>query len=97
MQRQGKQRLTPELAFGEALRKVRREKGLSQEQLGFESGYHRTYIGMLERGLMNPSLRTILSIATALGVPGGDMVRLVEEFLGQPWRRPEKRAGRTTR
>ena len=91
MQRHGKQRLTPEVAFGKVLRQLRWEKGLSQEQLGFEVGYHRTYIGMLERGLMNPSLRTVLSITTALAVPAADFVKLVEEALGNPWRRPDRK------
>src|ERR1035438_7230382 len=92
MQRHDKQRLTPELAFAKVLREVRQEKGLSQEKLGFESGYHRTYIGMLERGLMNPSLSTILSLASALGIPAADLVGPVDELVGRPWRRPEKKA-----
>lgn len=90
MQRQESVALTPERAFAQVLRKVRKEKGLSQEKLGFESGYHRTYIGMLERGLMNPSLRTILSIAAALKVPAGELVGLVEEVLGKAWNRTER-------
>jgi transcriptional regulator with XRE-family HTH domain len=60
---------------------------LSQEELGFESGYHRTYIGMLERGLMNPTLRTILSVASALEVPAGEIVQRVEAALGKGWKR----------
>ena len=80
-------RLNPEEAFAQALRRVRRQRGISQEQLGFESGYHRTYISMLERGQMNPSLRTILSIAAALKLPAGQLVRDVEQLLGGAWRR----------
>ena len=94
MQRHGKQRPTPEEAFATVLRAERKKAGLSQEQLGFDSGYHRTYIGMLERGLMNPSLRTILSIASALGAPAGRLLGLVEDELGSPWRQPEKKVGR---
>src|SRR5579863_8949578 len=94
MQRHGKLRLTPELAFAKVLRDLRKKAGLSQEKLGFESGYHRTYIGMLERGLMNPSLRTILSIATALEIPAGQFVGLIEESLGGSWCRPEKKMER---
>jgi transcriptional regulator with XRE-family HTH domain len=63
---------------------------LSQEKLGFESGYHRTYISMLERGTMNPSLRTILSLASALNFDASELVRRVEGHLGKRWRRPEK-------
>ena len=58
---------------------------MSQEALGFESGYHRTYISMLERGLQNPSLRTILSLATALNVPAAEIVQRVEDRLGKDW------------
>ena len=36
--------------FGNVLKQLRNEKGIPQEELGFESGYHRTYISMLERG-----------------------------------------------
>jgi transcriptional regulator with XRE-family HTH domain len=94
VQRAGKQRLTPEEAFAKVLREERKRAGLSQERLGFESGYHRTYIGMLERGLMNPSLRTMLSLATAIGIPAGQFVELVEKAIGRPWRRPEKTLAR---
>ena len=90
MQRHSKERPTPEQAFAKVLREQRKKAGLSQEALGFESGYHRTYIGMLERGLMNPSLRTILSIVSALNVPAGEFVGLVEKAVGRPWRRTEK-------
>jgi DNA-binding XRE family transcriptional regulator len=51
--------MTPEEAFGKVLRDIRQEHFLSQEELGFESGYHRTYISLLERGRKNPSLNTI--------------------------------------
>jgi transcriptional regulator with XRE-family HTH domain len=94
MQRHAKQRLTPEEAFANVLRDLRKQAGLSQEQLGFESGYHRTYMSMLERGLMNPSLRTILSVATALKISASELLGLIEKALGQPWREPEKKVGR---
>ena len=92
---QGKQKPTLEQAFARVLREVRQERGISQEQLGFDSGYHRTYVGMMERGLMNPSLKTILSVASALGIPAGDLVGRVETALGKGWRR-ETRSSRTS-
>ena len=42
--------MTLEMAFGKVLREIRQEHSLSQEDLGFESGYHRTYISPLEQG-----------------------------------------------
>ena len=90
MQRHGRKRsVDPEHAFAKALRESRLERGLSQEKLGFESGYHRTYISMLERSMMNPSLRTIFSLATALNLEGSELVRRAETHLGKRWRRPE--------
>jgi len=80
-------RLNPEEAFAKALQRARKQHKMSQELLGFESGYHRTYISMLERSKMNPSLRTILSVATALDMPAEELVRDVEKLLGGPWRR----------
>ena len=38
------------MAFGKVLKEIRQENSLSQEELGFGSGYHRTYISLLERG-----------------------------------------------
>ena len=68
-----------EQVFGEELRKLREEKGLSQEQLGFESDYHRTYISQLERGQKSTSLKAVFRIASALGVKPSEMVTRVEE------------------
>ena len=39
----GEMVMTPEKAFGKVLREIRKEHSLSQEELGLESGYHRTY------------------------------------------------------
>ncbi|RJQ75441.1 MAG: XRE family transcriptional regulator [Desulfobacteraceae bacterium] len=42
--------MSPEKAFGQVLREARQLRGFSQEKPGVESGYHRTYISLLERG-----------------------------------------------
>jgi transcriptional regulator with XRE-family HTH domain len=70
-----------ERAFGRVLHDIRKERGLSQEQLGFESGYHRTYISFLERGKKSPSLSTILDLAETLRTPAWEMIRKVEARL----------------
>ena len=54
--------------FGEKIRKIRIERGLSQEKLAFLSGLHRTYVGAIERGERNVSFKNIEKIAKTLKV-----------------------------
>lgn len=54
--------------FGEKVRETRKEKGLSQEELGFKANLHRTYIGMIERAEKNITLTNVEKIAKALNV-----------------------------
>jgi transcriptional regulator with XRE-family HTH domain len=79
--------MTPEEAFGKVLKKIRHEHSLSQEALGFESGYHRTYISLLERGEKSPSLNTIFQLAKALRVLPSEILRLTEAQVIQLRRR----------
>lgn len=65
-------------AFGQAVRQFREERGLSQERLGQITGLHRNYIGGVERGELNPTLRTIKRLAAGLGVSGSDLVSTAE-------------------
>ena len=53
------------IRFGKKVRDKRIEKGYSQEKLAHRAGLHRTYIGMIERGERNPSLRNIERFAKA--------------------------------
>lgn len=55
-------------SFGETVRRLRSEMGWSQEKLAEYSDLDRTYIGGIERGERNPSLRNISKIAKALRV-----------------------------
>ena len=52
--------------YGERLKAFRKKKGLSQEDLGFKSSLHRTYISEVERGRRNISILNIAKIAKAL-------------------------------
>ena len=54
--------------FGNKIRELRMKKGWSQEDLAFETGFHRTYIGMIERGERNPSLKSIVKFSEAFEV-----------------------------
>lgn len=54
--------------FGKRLRELRKNSGLSQEELGFRAGLHRTYIGSIERAEQNISVDNIHKLAKALKV-----------------------------
>lgn len=74
--------ISPEMAFGRVLRKIRETRKLSQEELAARSGYHRTYVGQLERGEKSPSLRTLFNLAVTLEVAPSVLVRQAERTAG---------------
>ena len=59
--------------FGEQVKKIRLEKGLSQETLAFEANLDRTYIPSVEKGNRNVSITVIEKIAKALNVRISDL------------------------
>lgn len=58
---------------GRNLRRYRESLGLSQEEFAELVGVHRTYMGGLERGERNLTLRSVEKIASSLGVPPLDL------------------------
>lgn len=56
------------ISFGLRLRQLRKQKGFSQEGFALECGLDRSYVGAVERGERNLSLRNIKTIAKRLGV-----------------------------
>ncbi|HUJ09944.1 MAG TPA: helix-turn-helix transcriptional regulator [Verrucomicrobiae bacterium] len=70
-------------AFGLALRQERERLGVSQDVLADLAGLHRTYIGSVERGERNLSLKNIVAIARALGIPASELVERAESLLQQ--------------
>jgi transcriptional regulator with XRE-family HTH domain len=70
--------------IGERLRNIRREKGLSQEELGHLSSLHSTYIGQLERGEKNATLESIEKVVGALEVTFEELFRYIQPLqVGQ--------------
>lgn len=63
------------VAFGRVLAKLRKQRGWSQEYLGFECELARNYISMLERGERSPTLNTISQICKSLGISEDEIVR----------------------
>jgi len=59
---------------GANIARIRREQGISQEELAFRSGLHRTYISGVERGVRNPTITVLSEIAAALKVSIADLV-----------------------
>lgn len=73
--------MKPEDAFGQILHVLRGKRGLTQEKLAMEANLDRTYISLLERGLRQPTLTTILDIASILKIPASHIIELVEEEM----------------
>ena len=69
-----KEREKIRLGFGALLRKKRLSIGISQEELAFRSGLHRTYVGSVERGERNLSLENIFVFAKTLKCHPRDLV-----------------------
>ena len=70
--------------LGDRVRLHRKQAKLSQEDLGEASGLHRTYIGHLERGEINPTLLNILKVSAALGIDASELVKGLTETIGDP-------------
>jgi len=81
------QRSQAHAALGQAIRRVRRDQAVSQEELGFRAGLHRTYVGGIERGEKNPSYANLLKLSEALGVAPSALLREAESQPGWPGRR----------
>jgi len=61
--------------FGTNISKRRKIRGWSQEDLAFNSGMHRTYIGMIERGEKNITLRSMVKISNAFKCNIEDLIK----------------------
>ena len=68
--------------FGEAVRRERARREMSQEGLALECGLDRTYISGIERGTRNPSLTNIIKIAMALQTTPAELLAGIEGLDG---------------
>ncbi len=68
-------------AFGNVVKEAREQEGQSQQELANKTALNRTFISFLERGLRQPSLTTVLTIAKALHISAGKLVARVERTL----------------
>lgn len=71
--------LTLKKALSANIKRIRLEKGISQEKLALKANIDRSYMSELERCLANPSIEALLKIANALEVPPSDLVELEEK------------------
>jgi transcriptional regulator with XRE-family HTH domain len=60
--------------LGSNVRRLRRAKGISQEELALDAGMKRSYLSDLERGTRNPTVRALGRLAEALGCDPADLL-----------------------
>ena len=60
--------------FGSTLRRVRRQQGLTQKQLGTLTNTSHTFIGEMERGMKAPNLQLVVALANALSISIEELV-----------------------
>lgn len=73
--------MDPAVAFGQVLRTLRQEAGLSQEQLGLAAQVERNFVSLIERGINQPTVRVIFKLASALNIAPSSIFTMVEEKL----------------
>jgi XRE family transcriptional regulator, regulator of sulfur utilization len=70
-------------ALGDAVRELRKARGLTQETLADRSGLTTNYVGDAERGERNVSMRALWALADGLGVPASELLREAEKREGR--------------
>jgi transcriptional regulator with XRE-family HTH domain len=73
-------RTEPQPGLGKAIKRLRAERGLSQEEVGLRAGIHPTWISHIESGRNNPAWGSVRRIAEALGVRLSELAALAEEL-----------------
>ena len=78
---QGNAPITPHVALGRALRRLRLAAELTQEQLGLEAEVQRNFISLIETGQNQPTITTIFKLSQALGLKASDLVTEAEHEM----------------
>ena len=73
-------RTEPQQGLGAALKELRLERGLSQEELAHRASLHPTWISHLESGRENPAWGTVRRLAVALEIPLGVLAERAESL-----------------
>jgi transcriptional regulator with XRE-family HTH domain len=69
------------VAFGTVLRRLRKEAGMTQEQLALEAGVERNFVSLIERGINQPTIRVIFRLANGLNLVPSKMFIAVEKEM----------------
>ncbi len=72
--------MSPSIYFGHIVKRLREERGLSQEGLAYQADLNRSYVGEVERGTVMPSLGTVLKISKALNLSASSLLARYEVY-----------------
>ncbi len=64
--------------LGTSVKHLRQVQGITQEELAYRAGLHRTYIGCVERGEKNVGVATIFKVAHGLGIEPWELFKEIE-------------------
>jgi transcriptional regulator with XRE-family HTH domain len=68
------------LALARAIRVARKDRNLSQTDLGERAGVHPTWISHIESGRVNPTAHNLALLSEGLGMKLSDLIRMAEEL-----------------
>ena len=69
------------VAFGQVVRELRQEAGLSQERLAYLAKLSRNYVGQVERGENSPTLDAVAALARAFGKSARELISAAEDRI----------------
>jgi transcriptional regulator with XRE-family HTH domain len=72
----------PQPALGKAIRQLREKRSATQEAVAHDAGITVATLGVIERGLSNPTWATVKGIASALNVSMVQLAKVAERFEG---------------